>query len=490
MRISTKKTKPDSNNPQDESGELNGGADAAANSNSASNAQNQEKKNRQRKQNGGRFGFDDYGSSTISEIKVEGYNKGDCCPYCSIGKLYNGEARKQLQFNAHAPIEVNRYLREVLRCNRCGQEIIANLPKNFRKWTCAAKSKIVLYKTYGMPFYRLQKLQSMYQIPLAANTMWQQCDEVWQDGAKHVYSELLRLLGECHYLNMDDTGVKILQAIEKNKSLAEKDRKACHSTTINGDTVGGHKIEVYISAQDYAGNNIKPVVENSKNLKAGHHLNIMGDGSSMNIPNVDPTLSAQIHIVNCLEHGRRKFFDIKDDYIEECAYFLKEIKAIFDYEQQFKGKTPKKRLRLRKQFSTQHIGNIYREIDRLLSKKEVEPNSSLGKAMKYWINKKKGLTAFLRMKDVEISNNRAERALKTLILQRKNSLFFKTMNSAEILSGLSSIVQTCKINGVNGFAYLNWLQENSRECIANPKYYLPWIFKEINNETEGIKQAA
>ena len=145
---------------------------------------------------------------------------------------------------------------------------------------------------------------------------------------------------------------------------------------------------------------------------------------------------------------------------------------------------------MRKQFSAQHIGNIYREIDRLLSKKEVEPNSSLGKAMKYWLNNKKGLTAFLRMKDVGVSNNRAERSLKTIILQRKNSLFFKTMNSAEILSGLSSIVQTCKMNEVNGFAYLNWLQENSSKCIANPKDYLPWRFKEINNETERIKQAA
>lgn len=485
-RTQTKKTKPDSNNSQDESGELNSGADAA-NSNSA---QNPEEKKRRRKNNGGKYGFDDYPSSPTFEVKVDCYNKGDCCLHCQAGKLYNGEARKQLQFNAHAPIEVNRYIREVLRCNRCGQEIIADLPKNFRKWTYAAKSKVVLYKTHGMPFYRLQKLQSMYQIPLPANTMWQQCNEIWEDGAKQVYGELLQLLGESHYLNVDDTGVKILEAIESDKSKPDKDRRACHSTTISGDTVDGYKIEVYISAQDYAGNNIKPLIENSKNLNSGHHLKIMGDASSMNKPSVEASLSSQIHMVNCLEHGRRKFYDIKEDYVRECAYFLKEINAIFAYERQFKEEKPGKRLKLRKQFSAQHIGNIYREIDRLLSKKEVEPNSSLGKAMKYWLNNRKGLTAFLRMKDVGVSNNRAERSLKTLILQRKNSLFFKTMNSAEILSGLSSIVQTCKMNEVNGFAYLNWLQENSSKCIANPKDYLPWRFKEINNETERIKHAA
>ena len=165
-------------------------------------------------------------------MKVEGYQAGDDCPCCQRGKLYPGEYRKQLRFSAHAPIEVDRYLREALRCNRCGQEVIARLPQGFTKWTPEAKSKVVLYKTAGIPFYRLHQLQSMHGIPIAANTLWQHCADVWNDGAKHVFGELLQQLGECHYLNVDDTGIKILEIIEKNKHLDQKDRRACHSTTI------------------------------------------------------------------------------------------------------------------------------------------------------------------------------------------------------------------------------------------------------------------
>lgn len=82
-KTQTKKTKPGSNNPQDESGELNSGADAAANRNSA---QNPEEKKRQRKNNGGKYGFDDYPSAPTSEIKIDDYNKGD---YCPIAKRVN-----------------------------------------------------------------------------------------------------------------------------------------------------------------------------------------------------------------------------------------------------------------------------------------------------------------------------------------------------------------------------------------------------------------
>lgn len=491
ITILQKKTKPDSSSSQPESGDLDSEVSTPANHNDREKkAQGQQKKQPKPKTNGGKYGFDDYPSAPTNVIKLD-HQIGDCCPYCKIGKLYQGQNRKQLQFHAHAPIEVSRYIRETLRCNRCSLEVVARLPKGFEKWTPEAKSTAVLFKTAGIPFYRLQKLQLLYGIPLAANTLWQNSADVWNAGAKYIFAELLQQLSECHYINMDDTGARILEIIEKNKSLEEKDRKACHSTTIIGDTPEGHQIEMYITANDYAGNTIAPMLNKSKNLNNGHHLTIMSDASRMNTPKVNKELSHRIYHATCVQHGRQKFVEIRNDY-PECEYFLKEIGEIFEYERQFKDDSPKKRLKLRKQYSSKHIGNIYRRIDYLFSTKAVEPNSSLGKAMKYWLNHKKGLTTFLRRKEAEVSNNRAERALKTLILQRKNSLFFYSLSSAEVLSGLSSIVQTCKVNGINTFGYLNWLQANSRQCKENPSAYLPWKFKENHylNNTELIKKAA
>jgi hypothetical protein len=73
-----------------------------------------------------------------------------------------------------------------------------------------------------------------------------------------------------------------------------------------------------------------------------------------------------------------------------------------------------------------------------------------------------------------------------MVLQRKNSLFYKTSNSAEVWSGLASIVKTCAMNGINGYAYLNWLQGNWLAVQNHPANYLPWKFQELMNNTDLI----
>ena len=90
---------------------------------------------------------------------------------------------------------------------------------------------------------------------------------------------------------------------------------------------------------------------------------------------------------------------------------------------------------------------------------------------------------------VSLDNNWAERSLRTIILQRKNSLFFKTLESAEVHSGMSSIVKTCSENRVNAFKYLNWLQDNSTKAKRDPKNYTPFAYVKYINNTELIKAA-
>ena len=110
--------------------------------------------------------------------------------------------------------------------------------------------------------------------------------------------------------------------------------------------------------------------------------------------------------------------------------------------------------------------------------------------MRYWLNNKEGLTQFLKIPVASLDNNWAERSLRYIILQRKNSLFFKTVNSAEVHSGLSSIVKTCSENGINAFKYLNWIQENSSRVKKDPKNYTPFEYARYINNTELIKLAA
>jgi hypothetical protein len=189
-----------------------------------------------------------------------------------------------------------------------------------------------------------------------------------------------------------------------------------------------------------------------------------------------------------LAHGRQKFVDVRENWPQVCDYFLGEIKAIYTHEAhcQSSGYNERQRYKYHRVHSRKHFNNIYAKIKELYAQKVVEPNSDLGKAMNYWRKNRKSLGRFLRVKGIPLDNNASERALKDIILQRKNSLFFKTLDSAEVWSGLASVVKTCSENMINAFEYLNWLQDNWLLVQKQPADYLPWKYKKHMNNTELI----
>ena len=112
----------------------------------------------------------------------------------------------------------------------------------------------------------------------------------------------------------------------------------------------------------------------------------------------------------------------------------------------------------------------------------VEPNSGLGQALRYLLKHWIGLTLFLRQEGAPLDNNVCERALKRAILHRKNSMFYKTRNGAEVGDMVGdihmSLISTCELCGVNPFNYLQALQGNARDVMATPAQCLPWNFHE------------
>ena len=74
--------------------------------------------------------------------------------------------------------------------------------------------------------------------------------------------------------------------------------------------------------------------------------------------------------------------------------------------------------------------------------------------MRYSLNQKQPLTAFLSNGEVPISNNLAENAIRPFTLGRKNWLFCDTAKGAEASAIVYSLVESAKANGVEPFAYL------------------------------------
>jgi hypothetical protein len=88
------------------------------------------------------------------------------------------------------------------------------------------------------------------------------------------------------------------------------------------------------------------------------------------------------------------------------------------------------------------------------------------------------LTLFLQQAGAPLDSNLVERALKKAILHRKNSLFYKTENGAEVGDLFMSLIHTCELNDLNPFDYLTELQKHAEELAKNPAAWMPWNYRQ------------
>jgi hypothetical protein len=84
----------------------------------------------------------------------------------------------------------------------------------------------------------------------------------------------------------------------------------------------------------------------------------------------------------------------------------------------------------------------------------------------------------LRQPGAPIDNNIVERALKKAILNRKNALFYKSLNGAGVGDLFMSLIHTGELNGAKPLDYLTELQRHSTELAACPSEWTPWNYRQ------------
>ena len=188
-------------------------------------------------------------------------------------------------------------------------------------------------------------------------------------------------------------------------------------------------------------------------------------------------LDARRLLANCLAHGRRQVVDVVDNFPEECRYVLETLGGVYHYDALAREQelSPEERLRFHQEHSGPLMKELHEWMEAQLAEHKTEPNSGLGKAISYLLNHWPKLTLFLKQPGAPIDNNIVERALKKAILNRKNALFYKTLNGAGVGDLFMSLIHTCELNGVNPFDYLTELQRHSEELRRNPSEWMPGI---------------
>jgi len=213
----------------------------------------------------------------------------------------------------------------------------------------------------------------------------------------------------------------------------------------------------------------------------------MCDALSRNEPKGLPE-ALQTILANCNAHARRRYVDVADNFPDECLHVLQQLAKVYKNDEiarQLKM-TDEQRLLFHQAESRPVMDKLKQWMQEQLEEKKVEPNSGLGEAMGYTLKHWDKLTLFLRVPGAPLDNNVVERALKKMILLRKNSLFYKTENGAHVGDMYMSLIHTAELNGVNAFDYLTQLMRHPEEVRRAPGQWLPWNYQQT---LERLRQA-
>ena len=424
---------------------------------------------------------------------IEGLQKGQACPECQRGKLYKYAPVTLLRFTGQSPLVCTQHLLERLRCSTCGAYFTAELSPEAKQdgdvgqtYGYSARAMMALHKYYaGLPFYRQHTLQQLFGTPVSASTVFEQCEHV-ANAVQPVFNELIaQAAGAVHY-HLDDTTNRILNQGPTQKPDRKtgqlKTRSGIYTSGVMATLASGAEILLFQTNIGHAGEWIDQIL---KDRPPDAPIPIlMCDALSRNFP-------SQIEFEKslCNSHARREFVEVFEHFPDDVTWVLEHYALIWQHDThcQEHQLTPAQRLAYHQAHSLPVMQGLREWGQQQIDSAAVEANSGLGKAIGYFERHYEGLTAFCRIESAQIDNNLMEQALKLVIRNRKNALFFKTQAGAAIADVLLSLIATAAQAKINVFEYLIVLQQHAPAVKQNPQQWLPWTYQ---NTLQALELAA
>lgn len=160
----------------------------------------------------------------------------------------------------------------------------------------------------------------------------------------------------------------------------------------------------------------------------------------------------------CMAHARAKFkYALEQGYDKDAEYFLKCIGELYGLEREYvEGKLSPEQIRNSRQGlkTKEIIGRIRSKLDAMLSDEHPPRGELMEKALRYLNKFWKQLFAYLNDGRYCIDNSIAERFIRPLAGERKNSLFFGSNRMAEVSAVYHTIVSTCRMHGISSLEFL------------------------------------
>jgi hypothetical protein len=246
----------------------------------------------------------------------------------------------------------------------------------------------------------------------------------------------------CHVLSTDATGAAI-----QPEPAADGRRQACnrgHFFTIVADC--DHVLYHY--TESHSSNAVQSLFQGFSGLlqsDASSVYDVLERGPS------DPA-DDKLTLVGCWSHCRRYFFDAAITKHRVAVEGLRRIREIFRIDAAYAKLPPGERKVRRAATLTPLFDAFFAWVD---AARISEPGRSLAtKALGYAHNQEHELRRVLLDGRLPLDNNRSERALRTIVVGRKNWLFYGSDTHAVSAAAIFTIIASCRLHRLDPLAYL------------------------------------
>lgn len=168
---------------------------------------------------------------------------------------------------------------------------------------------------------------------------------------------------------------------------------------------------------------------------------------------------------------------------------MTRMDAIFAAEHEIWGRSADERLAWRQV----HVAPLLADLELWLRQQyaRLSRKGDLARAINYMLSRWDSFARFVRDGRICMTNNAAERRVRTVAVGRRNWTFCGSDRGGDRAAAMYTLIQTCRLNGIDPHA---WLADIIARISDHPQHrlheLLPWEWRARQAEPQPIAQAA